>query len=173
MSIVLDGNGAITGLTATGISAVQNVGYANLPSGSVLQVVSTVNSTSYSGTSGAEVYTGMSASITPKYSTSKILVIFATNQSLSTPTNNAAAVFLLRRGTSTGATLMTQTRVGAYRGGGLIQVGSAMTLSVLDSPATTSAVIYGIFESNIDGTNTWELNQSGGISNLTILEIAG
>jgi hypothetical protein len=150
-----------------------SVASSALPAGSVLQVVTSVNSTAYSGTSGAEVYTGMSASITPTKSTSKILVLFATNQSVGTSSNNAAAAFLLRRGTSTGATLLSQIRVGAYRGGGLIQVGSAMLLSVLDSPATTSAVTYGIFETNVDGTNSWELNQSGGISNLTMMEIAG
>jgi len=147
------------------------VPYANLPAGSVLQVVSTANSTSYSGTSGAEVYTGVSASITPKYATSKILVIYQLSMGAYTASTNAAYQLILRRGTTTAGTLLARARCGVYRNGE-VEVYSSMILSALDSPATTSAVSYGVFTNNIDGTNTWSINASSGISNLTLMEIA-
>lgn len=142
-----------------------------LPTGSVLQVVSFANTTQYSGTSGAEVYTGMSTAITPKYSTSKILVIYQVSVGVTTASTNGAYQLLLRRGTSTSATLLARARCGAYTGGAAESYAS-MILSSLDSPATTSSVSYGVFENNIDGTNTWYINGNSGISNITLMEIA-
>jgi hypothetical protein len=71
MPITLNGDGAITGLTATGISAVQK-----LPAGTVVQVMSTTKTDVFSTASTSFVdITGMSLSITPLASSNKILVI--------------------------------------------------------------------------------------------------
>jgi hypothetical protein len=91
MSITLDGNGAITGLTATGISAVQQ-----LPAGSVLQVVNAAYSTQVSNSSGTYVDTGLTATITPRFSTSKILVEVHQNGVVKTSNDTAANIILLR-----------------------------------------------------------------------------
>jgi len=71
MPTIISGDGTITGLTATGISAVQN-----LPAGSVLQVVnlSTVGYTTASTNTWVNV-PNVSLAITPKFATSKILVM--------------------------------------------------------------------------------------------------
>lgn len=153
------------------VGGTQNIPKASLPTGSVLQVVSTVNSTNYSGTSGAEVYTGVAASITPLYSSSKILVIYQIAAGATSGGTNAAYQLLLRRGTTTGATLLLRARCGGYSGGA-VEAYATMILSALDSPATTSSVTYGVFQTNVDGTNTWSINANSGISNLTLMEIA-
>ena len=162
---------ANTGTVITTASSGQVIPFGALPTGSVLQVVSIANSTGYSGTSGAEVYTGMSANITPKYSTSRILIIYQLSAGVSTASTNAAYQLLLRRGTTTAGTLLARARCGAYTGDAAESYAS-MILASFDNPSTTSAVTYGVFENNIDGTNTWYLNSNSGISNLTLMEIA-
>ena len=67
MSTIISGDGTITGLTSTGISAVQN-----LPAGSILQVqqaVVTAASASINSSTQADI-SGMSVTITPKNSSS-------------------------------------------------------------------------------------------------------
>ena len=64
------------------ISTIQNASLASgvpsaakLPAGSVLQVVSAMQTTSFSTTSGTFTDIGLSASITPTSATSKIFII--------------------------------------------------------------------------------------------------
>ena len=72
MAIVINGTGTITGISATdGLSSPQT--------GSVLQVVQTVLQTSTTTISTSYVTTNLSATITPKFSTSKIWVSIAAN----------------------------------------------------------------------------------------------
>jgi hypothetical protein len=128
MSITLSGDGSITGLTATGIDAVQN-----LPTGSVLQVVNAIQSSAVSTTSATFVDTGLSASITPKFSTSKILVI-VTQVIYSGGTSGVVSATQLLRGS-------TPIVVEGY----CFYVGDNFYRSAfnyLDSPSTTSATTY-------------------------------
>ena len=149
---------------------------AALPTGSVLQVVQTVNTTTYQGVTGSEAYIfGLSASITPIYSTSKILISFQIATGLidtSSSSFNAAAVYGVRRGITNAATLVSQARCGAYGNGNPVEWYGATTFVALDSPASSSAVTYGIFVANLDGNPTYKINDSGGISNFVLQEIA-
>jgi len=70
MPLILSGSGGISGVTGT-------FGKETMPVGSVIQVVHVNKSDRWSTTSQAFVdVTGLTASITPTYSTSKILVSF-------------------------------------------------------------------------------------------------
>ena len=147
--------------------------YAQLPTGSVLQVVQvqTTNTTSTTSTSFTAV-SGMTASITPKFSTSKILVIV--NIAMQTVNN----------GTGSGGAGIAIYKNGSYLSGDTAGYVSFYTnlsstsprtripMIYLDSPATTSSTTYALYFAawNSNQSNT---NDGGQQSNITLMEIAG
>lgn len=154
-------------------SAAQGIPKSALPTGSILQVVHSTYSTLVSGTAGSEVFTGISASITPTLASSKILVIFNGGIDTTGTKNNFAVMVYLRRGTTTGATLLSTQRNGHYHGTTIsAEMFSTQGFNYLDSPNTTSAVTYGIFVQNVDGSPNWRFNSNGGNCEFTFMEIA-
>lgn len=120
---------------------------ATLPAGSVVQVVSTTKTDTWSGTPGGGVFndiTGLSVSITPTSSSSKILVTFSTN--VSSSINSTTGVRLMRDttpisvGDAAGARPLATTGGGGNEGANWN--GDVLASSFLDSPATTSSVTY-------------------------------
>jgi hypothetical protein len=136
-------------------------GKANLPSGSVLQVVSVMQTTSFSTTSGSYTDIGLSASITPTSATSKIFVI--SNSLMNTQSSNLSMLLTIyRNSTDLGV------RSGQYTSaGGWLAV--AVPCSYLDSPATTSSVTYSIRARVSAGAGTIS---SADPSTITLMEIA-
>jgi hypothetical protein len=166
MSITLSGDGTITGLTATGISAVQQ-----LPAGSVLQVVNATYSTITSSTSASYADTGLTATITPKFSTSKILVIVVHNGVRKISASTYGNFKLLRGATEIGGTIEA---VGSTNSTVNIS-GLNAGYNYLDSPATTSATTYKTQFNNQNATGTIYVNDfavSATYSYITLLEIA-
>ena len=169
MPITLNGDGAISGLTATGISAVQNVGRANLPAGSVLQVVSANYSTQVSNSTSTYADTGLSASITPTSATSKILVIVHQTGLFKAVGNTRVTLRLLRSSTplvnfewGAGTTDSSAT---------ISPAGSGTTF--LDSPATTSSVTYKTQLASTANISEVRVNlDSNSTSTITLMEIA-
>jgi hypothetical protein len=174
---------AISQIPSAGISSVSattvssgTLPFAQLPTGSVLQVVNVTNTTNFSTSSVSAVSTGITASITPKYSTSKILVLcsLASGSNTGLGTGSGSVTFALYRGGS---------QVGqAGNCGGREQAGRTgnfffnIFLSVLDSPATTSSVTYTLYGGTFaDTTVTAYLNQQGNGTGttFTLMEIAG
>jgi hypothetical protein len=194
MPITLNGDGAISGLTATGISAVQTVSasnittgtlpFAQLPTGSVLQVVSTALTTYLTVTPGSNYVwadiTGLSLSITPKFSTSKIMlvayVVTSGFNGYGTPTlafNRDGTRIALGTSSVTGQAVTSVT----YGENSIAGI-AAVPLNFLDSPATTSAVTYKIQTSGDGGGGTIYINRREAdtrfcsISTITAMEIA-
>jgi hypothetical protein len=161
------------------ISTIQNAslasgvpGYANLPTGSVLQVVQAALSSTITTTSTSYVASGLIASITPKFSTSKILA--TVNGGITT--YGAGGDILLSR-------IYRQIASGSYAGIGGVEalslVGSAYlyphSLSWLDSPATTSTVNYQTYFASSSGNLVYYNYYGGAIlgqPTLTLMEIA-
>lgn len=157
--------------------------WASLPAfGKVLQVVQTFKTDVSSGTntSFADI-PGLSVSITPSSSTSKVLVIACVTGN-GTALNNHLRIALYRN--------LTQIAMGDAAGvrircSGWIYnpdsygIGSSVT-SFLDSPATTSSTTYKTAASCEGGT--WYINRSSGdpdnvtsgrtVSSITVMEIA-
>ena len=165
----VNGSGALTGATLvsptiTGLTA------AALPAGSVLQVVQGTYATPTSTTSQSGVSTGLAASITPKFSTSKIIVIAMQTGLLNTGSvYSAMNLFLVRNST----VLNTALSLG-YSGNTLstFQPGP-VTLSYLDSPATTSSITYTTqFCQQPGGAGTVTVQNASQISTITLMEIA-
>jgi hypothetical protein len=112
---------------------------AALPTGSVLQVVN-------GGWTGPEVAgitsatTIFSLSITPKYATSKILVIAQSNIDGTATTNSYVFMQVLRGSTSFG---FKTTGGNSNQSSGVVNTYS-LSLNALDSPATTSTLTYNL-----------------------------
>jgi hypothetical protein len=144
---------------------------ANPQSGGVIQVVNATYSTYASCTSSAFVNTGLSATITPKFSTSKILVIVDQQGVSQTGTSNGAALRIARNG----SVIKTTGDIMLYTGSTTGIRGVGIPMQVLDSPASTSALTYITQLASWSGATTG-VQDSGtaGIaqSSITLMEIA-
>ena len=128
-------------------------------SGSVLQVVSAVSTTQTSTSSTSFVNVGaLSASITPKFATSKILIIINTT----TQTTNTLYTSIARNTTE------LSSNVGMVVSSVPSNYYTPTSLSYLDSPATTSATTYYMQGKVSSGTGYWNVQ----FSTITLLEIA-
>ena len=167
-----------TVLTSAGVPA------SAMPAGSVLQVVSTTLTTGFSTAvnSNFNPVTGLTASITPSSSTSKIMVLVTMTVGSDTNYVNAQ---LTKGGSSISGALATaegSRSLGTSTAWPSATYGTyAMAFNYLDSPATTSATTYGVQIGNA-GAATLCINRSQaddnstlrtrGTSTITVMEIA-
>lgn len=156
-------------VTSAGV-AVTGLSKASLPTGSVLQVVSAYYSGSTSNASATYADTGLTATITPTSSTSKILVLV--NQAGVGKSNvNAGSgvnIKLLRNSTD----LITFALYASWTNSALWNVVGTQSTSYLDSPATTSATTYKTQFSNPAAANFAYVQNQGDTSSITLMEIA-
>ena len=158
MAMTIDGTNGLTFNNAT----VQNSG------SKVLQVVNATLSTSQSTTSATYVTTNLTASITPLFSTSKILMIVSGSWYWST--GSGGCYFTMFRNSTN--LEITSTRGLAEYNIPTAASGGAVSMSFLDSPTTTSATTYSAyFRSN--GTNPVVFCVDGSSAVITLMEIAG
>jgi hypothetical protein len=155
-------------------------------SGGVIQVVSTTKVDTFTMTSTTQVaITGLTATITPKFSTSTILVMMTIGGYAQ---GSGQGRFILTRGGSTisgaiGTTAgsrLSDTFTIANGAAGVTQLTGGITY--LDSPATTSATTYGATVSSNDSGAAIYINYSASdtnnngaqrnISTITLMEIA-
>ena len=143
------------------------------PAGAVLQVVNMVKLTSFSTTSTSFVdITGLTASITPSSTNSKILVLVT----LARGGNNVGAINLLRGATN----LLQPTTVQGFSSSSTNYSASdgvaPAPIICLDSPASVSSVTYKCQIKTNTGT-IYIGNRSSAdmemVSTITLMEIAG
>jgi len=180
-SVEADTTGALviqtgaTPTTALTIDASQNITTANkfakasMPLGSVLQVVSSVLTSSASTASSSFTASGLSVSITPSSSSSKVFIIVSAAGGQTT--SNGAGIFTIYRGA---------TNLGNATDGFTYLYSNAtftnpfripVNMSFLDSPATTSSTTYQVyFKTNTAGTV--QINEQPTNSTITVMEIA-
>ena len=138
------------------------------PAGAVLQVVNATYGTSVSTSSSTFSDSGLTATITPKFATSKILVLISEN-GVQKSTNNTYAQFsLVRNGTT-----LNYFEVQLAFTNTTTTNSSACSFSYLDSPASTSAVVYKTQFASAANTASVNVQSSNGISSITLMEIAG
>ena len=167
-----------------------SLGASDLPSGTILQVKSTADTTSAAQTSTGSTWAdlgSLSVSITPSSSSNKIMVIanICAGQAASNP---YALWFRLVRGstvigvgnsTNNRAAISTgHTPIGTYMDD---DIGSS-SIMFLDSPSTTSATTYKV-QGQSRAVGNWAYNMSDdqqnsssfaqGVSTITVMEIAG
>jgi hypothetical protein len=118
---------------------------ANLPAGSVLQVVQTVKSDTFTTTSSSYIdITGLSVTITPTSASNKILVIYNTTVGAQSG-QYSVGLQLVRNSTAIylGDTAGSRTRSSSWAWSESSQYAMIPTNGTfLDSPATTSATTY-------------------------------
>ena len=170
MSIIIDGTETISGVSATGLTTAQNVGYAQLPTGSVLQIVNVANSSAATVSTQTYTDTNLSATITPKYSTSKILAIVHITGCKKEGGNGYLQAQLARNGTG----VIEFEREGGYDNTtGINNFGGTGT-SYLDSPATTSALTYKVqIRLGSPSGGSVSISNTSAQSTISLLEIAG
>ena len=142
--------------------------YANLPAGSVLQVVSANLTTVASTTSTSFVDTGLTATITPKFATSKVLVL-VTASGLEKPSSSGESISLSLVKNSSDIFGQTNIMYSTTAMGFVTE----SSMVYLNSPATTSATTYKLqFRCRLGGTIKINQDNSYDYSSITLLEIA-
>jgi hypothetical protein len=166
-SISLSPADTASNLTIT-VPATSATMITNKTAGTVLQVVNATYAVVNSTTANTFSDTGLTASITPTSSSSKILVLV--NQSGCQKTGdttvglqllrNSTSILLFDRGGDTGTSVTVN-----FGGSGC---------SYLDSPATTSSVTYKTqFRSSLAGATVYvQSGSSTSISTITLIEVA-
>ena len=156
MSLILDGTNGLTFNNAT----------TQASAGKVLQVVNATFSTEVSSSSSTFTDTGLSASITPLFSTSSILVI----ANIQGAKNGSTGLDLrvLR-----GATSIVQFAKNAgYTGASDYNIIGSVSCSYLDTPATTSSTIYKVQMASNANASLARINDNTQTSTLTLMEIS-
>jgi len=139
----------------------------------VLQVVQATYSTLASTTSSTLSATGLTVSITPQSTTSKILVLVSVPcGKTSASASNIGQLAIYRAGSS----IFSISDYIGYTGS---SVGNYFSVSsaYLDSPSTTSSTAYAVYFASTNGTSQFQINanNTGGntSSTITLLEISG
>ena len=163
------------GTTAVTIDASQNVSFtkainkAALPTGSVLQVVYGATGTEKSSSTNTQIATGLTVTITPLFSTSKILIIAMLSGCYKAGTSNTSLTSYLTRN---GVNQQLMSYIGA--GNGVSQENEVGTIGInyLDSPATTSATTYACTFASQQSNASVRVQIYGAVSSMTLMEIA-
>ena len=137
--------------------------------GTVLQVVSATYATQTSTSSTSYVSTSLTASITPKFSTSKILVTVSTTTISTGLPNNDVYLTIYRNG-STNLGGGSQSALSGQEAGSAATLWTAANINYLDSPATASSTSYTLYFKVNGGTGYVFWGPT--LSTITLMEIA-
>jgi len=183
MALVLNGSGTISGITAGGLpdGVITADDLASGVGGKVLQVVSTTKTDTWgrntSSTDWADV-TGMSASITPTSSSSKVLVFVDLKIGMLPTTENRIKFRVLRNASNIGGQAIAYHY--QYQDNYQDRLLLPSILIMQDSPASATSTTYKVQHANHNAvTSTTWINRSGDnevsstASSITLMEIAG
>ena len=138
----------------------------------IIQAVSVAAPFAASTSSTSYVTTGLSASITPQSTNSKILILVSSTVGQANYFDTC--YYTIFRGTVSGTNLSTATNAAfaySYTATNAPATNS-IGLNFLDSPSTTSAVTYTVGFKVINGSNTAYFGNNC-TSSITLLEVSG
>lgn len=180
--------GSLKGLSSKGFVIDVASGSKLVQSGSILQVVSTTKSDTFSTTSTSYVeVTGLTATITPSRTTSLILVTTMVPMSVSGggSTDRSGFLTVFRGATNLSNPTSPGSRTRAFHSQfnmDTTRMMNAVSVSFLDSPASTSSLTYGIrVAAGISETIRVNSSQTDGdvassgraVATITLMEVAG
>ena len=183
-----DGSGNYTILTNAGslgsdktLTIPNETGTLNLQSGSVLQVV---NATDVSTDNGSSQYgrqttetsfqdTGLTATITPSATSSKILVLVNHQALTYAPGDIPFGNYQLVRGSTAINTASAGAKFDAHEGDSNAYVTTPIIFNYLDSPSTTSATTYKTQNKYAGSGSGYTWSGYYGLSSMTLIEIGG
>ncbi len=183
--------GMTTYLEDTDVLQIWNGSIWKAVGGGVLQVVPVTKTDAFSAsvaTATSTAITGLSATITPSSTSSKVLVTCSVM--VDTLTSGEGIGLILQRGgaaltAATGDAVGSRTRITAVASRAAASThGQTIPITFLDSPATTSATTYSVnIFNSLGSTNTILCNRGAtdtntnlfmrGISTITLTEVAG
>jgi len=135
--------------------------------GKVLQVVSAAINTSVSNSTSTYADTGITATITPTLSTSKVLILLTISAGKTNGNSgNRVGLNLMR-----GATELQYITQDGFFTNTTLSFQGTLPYNYLDSPATTSATTYKVQIKNNAGAASVTAQPSGDYSSITLLEI--
>ena len=141
---------------------------AAIPTGSVLQVVNGTTATTQVTTSSTYSDTGLTATITPSSTSSKILVLANVPDAHNSATISLLYLNLVRDSTQ----LIEFVKHGDHLSGqSLVTYGGST--SYLDSPSTTSATTYKVQFAVHSNGGSQHIFLNGSTGTITLMEIAG
>jgi hypothetical protein len=178
-------SGKTLDLNSQGTVVLPTIPSSKMPTGSVLQVVSTLKTDRYETTSnGPTPITGMSVTITPASTSNTIWLI--SHLTMAVPTTGSGFSFAWQRGS---------TKVGVGSDGSRTPQGfsetygsdgntaSTIAYQCMDSPNTTSAITYQLHFEKFNGGATLKVNTNSTMngssyddiftSGVTVMEIKG
>jgi len=135
----------------------------------ILQVVAASTNTIVSNSTTTLADTGLTATITPQATTSKILVIVSQTFGKNAGNASNAVISVIQRGATTVSTFQGAA---LYTGTTLDFVGPAASAVLLDSPATVSAVTYKTQFCNFTGAASVSANTNNALATITLLEVS-
>jgi hypothetical protein len=164
MTVIVDGTNGITYPNGSGAQAAP---------GKILQVVNATYGVATSTTSTTLSDTGLTASITPLFATSKVLIFVNVNGCFKGNTDTALQLVLLRSSTQ----ILLMDDLIAYTGSTTLNAVGSSSASYLDSPATTSSTTYKVqFATGTSGRSVTVQNYNSLNGNtkstMTLMEIA-
>lgn len=139
------------------------------PANNIEQIVSVNYSTTTSNSTTTYADTGLSATITPKFSTSKILVLVSHPSCFKSNANIANGIYiqLLR-----GASVLTIPVVQQLYTATALEIAAGFSFNYLDSPNTTSATTYKTQFRNQVAASQVAVQLNGATSNITLIEVS-
>ena len=165
-------SGKTLDLNSQGTLVLPTIPHAKMPSGSVLQVINATHTSEVSNSTNTFQNTGLTATITPSSTTSKILVMVNQNGIFksSSSANNALGLKLLRGSTDI-SVIASNT---GYTATAIQNYDATISTSYLDSPSTTSATTYKTQFRSANNTSVVAVQRgSTNASTITLMEIQG
>lgn len=159
--------GQIKGLTVNNNVVAVPSGHTLYAPGHVIQTVNATFDENFSTTSSTYTNTPTAATITPKYATSKILVIVSANMYV--PQAQKYGRGTIRRGA---IEIGNQYNGLASIYSNAIDLVTQVGVTILDTPATTSPVTYTWAIAATNGASTVHSPLSNNRNSITLLEIA-
>ena len=164
MALVLDGTNGVTFPSGSGTQAAQS---------KVLQVLQSVTNSTITTTSSSPQQSGLTVTITPTFSSSKLLLILSGGNTFNDALGGEVWYFFGRNIGGGGYTVLNSSQQYAInrQANGSFNGKSSVSAIYLDSPSTTSSIVYQpYFQANSGGTAYF--NQGSIAIEFTVMEIA-
>ena len=170
----LGGANAISGTIPQGNIANASLGAvtalpAAIATGKVLQIVNAHTGTQATSNSATYADTGLTASITPSSSSNKVLVLV--QQSAGKHDGNTKVNIRMYRDSTEIGGVVAGRDIGETNNSNTNNVGMGFSNSFLDTPSSTSALVYKTQFNNNDATGTAKVQTASGQSYITLMEI--
>jgi hypothetical protein len=166
-------------LSVDTIQGKTTAGTVAMPSGSVVQVTMTEShGVTLTTTSESMVASGVTATITPKFNTSKIFILCSFTATSSTSNAIVGTAYKMYRSIGggsdavvTGMASSTQAGFLEYNSNASSYNHSVATFTNQDSPSTTSEITYKLFLKRQNSSNTAAVQRDWGGVHIQLLEI--